>query len=334
MRNENVKILITGGSGFIGTCAIEEAISRSYDVINFDIKKPRNSTHNDYWWEVDIRDMAVFSRAVADFQPTHILHLAAKTGMDIKHISVLDANTVGVQNLIDISKNIDSLKRIVFTSSLLVCKNGYIPTNETDFCPPNLYGESKVLGEKYVRAADMNCEWVIVRPTSIWGPWFEHSYKAFFQTIDKNRYVHIGEEEFQKPAAYVGNAVFVMMKLLFGNEVSIVKGTFYITDYPWYSTRKWADTIQTVLGSRRIRTVPLWLLRAVARSGDLLKLVLRYDPPLTSFRLNNMLTGGVYPDEKTQQLCGELPFNLNCSVFETAQWMYENKLIKHKPREM
>ena len=225
----------------------------------------------------------------------------------------------------------DSVKKVLFVSSLLVCENGYIPENETDYCPPNYYGKSKVIGEEKVRSADLDCEWAIVRPTSIWGPLFDYSYKDFFKTIDKNRYFHIGNNEFQKPASFVGNTVYMMMKILLESNPNINNETFYLADYPWYSTRKWAITIQTILNTKRIRTAPIWMLRIIAKFGDIYKVIIKIDPPLTSFRLKNMLTGGAYPLENTKKICGDLPFDLNESVYRTAEWMYENNLIKHKP---
>ena len=329
-----MKLLITGGSGFIGTNAVEWAINRSIVVANIDIKAPRDSSQNAHWVKCDIRDRDIFGDAIFAFKPTHILHLAATTGMDIRDISELDSNTRGVENLISIAKEVKSLKRIIFTSSLLVCRNGYIPESELDYCPPNLYGESKVTGEKLVRLADMDCEWIIVRPTSIWGPWFEHSYKEFFKTIDKNRYMHIGHAEFQKPAAFVGNAVYMMMELLFSESKKVNGETFYLADYPWYSTREWANTITDVLVSKPIRTAPMWFLRIIGFIGDIIKYFLKVDPPLTSFRLNNMLTGGAYPIENTKAICSILPFDLKSAVFQTATWMYRNGMIKHEPREL
>jgi len=325
------KIIITGGSGFIGTSAVMYGIEKGYQVVNFDITPPKNSEFEEYWREINLIDLDSLSIAVREFQPTHILHLAADLGMDHINFDNLQCNTKGIENLIESVKNIDSIKRTIFTSSLLVCENGYIPLNDIDYNPPNLYGKSKVIGEKIIRSANLNCEWAIVRPTSIWGPWFDYSYKTFFQMIDKNKYLHIGKNEFQKPASFVGNTVYMMMKILLESNVNINKETFYLADYPWYSTRKWAMTIQTILNTKRIRTAPIWILRIIAKFGDLYKVVIKIDPPLTSFRLNNMLTGGAYPLENTKKICGKLPFDLNESVYRTAEWMYQNNLIKHKP---
>ena len=329
MKNE--LLVVTGGSGFIGTNLCEYLIEKDFNFINLDIHPPKNSDHLKYWKELDIRDKSNLNEIMESFQPSHIINLAADLGMDHNSLENLQTNIIGVENLVNAIKTLDSVKKVLFVSSLLVCENGYIPENETDYCPPNYYGKSKVIGEEKVRSADLDCEWAIVRPTSIWGPLFDYSYKDFFKTIDKNRYFHIGNNEFQKPASFVGNTVYMMMRILLESNPNINNETFYLADYPWYSTRKWAITIQTILKTKRIRTAPIWMLRIIAKFGDIYKVIIKIDPPLTSFRLKNMLTGGAYPLENTKKICGDLPFDLNESVYRTAEWMYENNLIKHKP---
>ncbi len=327
----NYRVVVTGGSGFIGTNAIDYLIDNGIPCINIDFQPPRNKTQFDYWIKTDLLDYNALKAAILKFNPSHILHLAAAVGMDHTTLDTLTPNTNGVKNLIKIAKEIVPLERILFTSSLLVCRIGFIPENETEYCPPNLYGESKVIGEEIVRSSDLNCEWAIARPTSIWGPWFEYSYRKFFKTIDKNMYMHIGKEEFQKPASYVGNTVYMLMKLLLEDNIKINKNTFYLADYPWYSTKEWANTIQKTLKTKSIKTAPFWLLRLLALSGDIYKKLFKNDPPLTSLRLNNMLTGGKYQVKNTKEVCGKLPFDLEEAVCITAQWMLENNLIKHKP---
>lgn len=74
------------------------------------------------------------------------------------------------------------------------------------------------------------------------------------------------------------------------------------------------------------------LLRIIAFISDIVKRVSKVDPPLTTFRLNNMLTGGEYPINNIKEICSGLPYNIEKAVSTTAKWMYENNLIKHKPR--
>ena len=324
-----IRLCITGGSGFIGTSAMQWALDQSIDVTNLDIRPPKTLDHQPYWQSVDIRHKEDFSSSLKSFQPTHIWHLAAMTGMDIEEMSFFDANTIGVQHLLEASNSLANLKRILFTSSLLVCRNGYVPQSDTEYCPPNLYGESKVIGEKLMRESKLSCDWVIVRPTSIWGPWFDHSYKKFFQVLARGWYVQPGKIPIIKPLSYVGNTVHMMQKLLFHQGKDVSRKTFYLGDYPQNSIQEWADLIRSELGkSGKNPVFPISGLRLLAKAGDMLKVLGWSDPPLTSFRLNNMLTGANYPLEKTQGLVGKLPFSLQEGVSQTLYWMKQQCVTK------
>ena len=326
----NIKFCITGGSGFIGTTVMNQILPE-HKVINFDINPPNIREHFEHWKKVDIRDFESFTEALIEFQPTHILNLAAMTGMDVKDMSFFDANTKGVSNLIEASYKLPHLKRILFTSTLLVCPNGYVPSSDTEFNPPNLYGESKVIGEKLVRESKMNCSWVIVRPTSIWGPWFEHSYRTFFSVIDKGLYFQPGKNPIVKPLGFVGNTAYMMLNLLQHPE-NIVNGlTYYLGDYPENSIQEWADLIRKNLGKGSTPVLPIYFMRLMAIAGDIIKKIGWQDVPITTFRLNNMLTGSHYPIEKTKKIVGDLPYTFEAGINQTLHWMYKQKLIKNKP---
>lgn len=325
--NKKLKIIVTGGSGFIGSNLMSFLISREIECLNIDFKPPKIKSHDNYWRNIDIRDYTKLENEINRFNPTHIMHLAAATGMDVADISFFNANTDGVRNIIEASKKSTSVEKVLFTSSLLVCENGYIPLDNDDYCPPNLYGKSKMIGEQIVKENDQaSFDWTIVRPTSVWGPWCEGGYTAFFQTIKKGYYMHPGSEEIIKPITFVGNTVFMMYKILLSDKSN--RDTFYLCDYPEASTRKWASTIQESLGSARIRTVPIILLKVVALFFDLLKLLGYREPPISSFRLKNMLTGGNYPINNTQDVCKNLPNSLNESVDLTIDWLTDQDLLR------
>ena len=323
----DIKICITGGSGFIGTTAMDWSISK-YETKNFDICPPKKIEHHPFWKYVDIRDYDSFNNALFEFKPTHIIHLAAMTGMEIYDMNFFEANITGVANLIQASRNIPSLERIIFTSSLLVCPNGHVPSSDTEYNPPNLYGESKVIGEKIVRESEMNCSWIIVRPTSIWGPWFEHSYRKFFTIIDRGLFVQPGRKKIFKPQSFVGNTVYMIQKLLF-NTTTIVEGqTYYLGDYPEISIQDWANKIRNLSGRKGKAIVfPALFLWSFAYFGDFLKKLGWKDPTLTTFRYKNLLTGAHYPIEKTKNIVGQLPFTTEKGVNETIKWMRKEKII-------
>ena len=93
-----VKFCVTGASGFIGTNFVGWAITNGHQVVNFDIRPPKILEHQEYWKYVDIRDYQQFSDALIEFAPTHIVHLAATTGMDVHNFSFFDANNSQMQH--------------------------------------------------------------------------------------------------------------------------------------------------------------------------------------------------------------------------------------------
>ena len=335
MKTHSIKLLVTGGSGFIGIHIMEWAINKSLEVINFDINQTKIINQQKFWKKVDLKNISLLKSEIDKFQPTHILHLAALIKMDASNISEFDDNILGLKNILKVINYTNSVRHFVFISSAMVCKSGYIAKNETDYCPPNLYGESKVIGENIIRNTKLNCHWSIVRPTSIWGPWFKCSKNTFFKLIDKNLYFHIKQEKSCKPVSYVGNTVYMIMKILFvENLQENSKKTYYITDYPCYYAEEWANVIQKTLNSKPIKTLPYWFLKTIAIIGDICKNFIGKEPPLTSLRLYNIITGNKYPIDNVMNICGKLPFTLKKSVFLTAKWMFEKKLIKHKPTEI
>ena len=70
-----------------------------------------------------------------------------------------------------------------------------------------------------------------------------------------------------------------------------------------------------------MRSVPLLVLRAIASAGDAAKALGMRNPPLTSFRLNNLLAPMVHDLGPLERLCGPLPHGLNDGVLQTVTWL-------------
>lgn len=96
----------------------------------------------------------------------------------------------------------------------MVCEIGYQPRGETAVCPPNAYGASKAQMEELVRAAAYPGTWLMVRATSICGPWFDVPYRGFFLAVARGRYRHPAGARVLKSVGYVGNTVEQLIGLL------------------------------------------------------------------------------------------------------------------------
>lgn len=326
MSTAKKRILITGGSGFIGTSLVEYYLKKGWSVQNIDLRSPRNLQHQSVWQKVDILDYQALHRLFRDFQPAFVLHFAARTDLGEKeNLEGYAANIEGVQNIVDAVKQSASVKRAIFTSSQLVCKIGYSPKNDQDYCPNTLYGMSKVRTEQIVRSNDLSeATWVIVRPTSIWGPWFDVPYKNFFETIRKGLYVHPGGVLTYKQWGFVLNSVYQVHKLLEAPKEQVHQKTFYLADYEPLLLREFADIVQQEFQARRILSIPRWILRMAAYAGDLAQHIGWSTPPLTSFRLHNIITNEMQDLTSLEDVAGPLPYQVREGVRLTKDWLLDH----------
>lgn len=319
------RILVTGGSGFIGTNLVEHYRVRGDEVINFDIVPPRNREHGALWRKTNLLDRVGLARAVADADPEIVFHMAARTDLKGKSIRDYPANFEGVENLIDALSKVRTLRLSIFASSMLVCSIGYRPKGEEDYCPSTAYGESKVAGEQFVRnKATGAFPWVIVRPTSIWGPWFGTPYGDFFMAVQRGMYMHPRGRRIQRSYGFVLNSVAQLDRLATIGGGPLIGRTVYLADYEPIELKCWADTIQQALGVAPVREVPLCLLQIMAIGGDLLKHLGYATPPLNSVRLNNLLTEMIHDTEPLRATCGDLPYSMEQGVRITCEWLLRN----------
>jgi nucleoside-diphosphate-sugar epimerase len=319
------KILITGGSGFIGTNLVQNLLDDGIETLNLDQSAPLDPAHSPYYKKVDLLDQPLLAQLIEDFNPTIIVHLAAVTdiiGTTAEHYL---PNTQGTQNIIDIAAKLPNLKKVVYTSSMYVCKPGFIPKDYDTYAPHTTYGESKVAGEKLVKAIkEVKYDWVIVRPTSIWGPWFNIPYIDFFNIVYQKKYFDFGKA-CTKSYGYVGNTVYQLRKIMAADDIN--KQTFYLGDLPAIQISEWANEISIEMKKGPIKKVPFFVLKTAALVGDVLK-VMNLKFPMTSFRLSNMTTDNVLPVDNTMELTGKLPYTRIEGVRKTLKWMSDKKGYK------
>lgn len=311
------RIVITGGSGFIGTNLISE-MNTEFDILNLDIREPRDKSQMKYWKKVDILDFEHLRENVVEFKPSYIIHLAARCDLDGKSVEEYKENSVGVDNILRVAKEIKTLKKIIITSSMLVIAPGIFPENEKFYHPSTFYGESKVITEKITWDANLKCDWAIVRPTSIWGPWFGEPYYDFFKMIMKKRYIHIGGNTSIMTYGYVKNTVRQYITIL-KKDTSNIGRVFYLGDYTPINVEAWADLIAKNLNFH-IWTCPMWIMKVAAKIGDCL-MTFGVNFPITSFRLKNMTISNVFNMDNTEKVIAHLPYNIETGVEQTLEWM-------------
>lgn len=322
------RILVTGGSGFIGSNLVDFFLaSGARSIVNFDIVEPRNSARRTLWRKVDLCERDALIAAVKEFAPTAVFHMGARTDLHGASLSDYAANVEGVVNIIDALLGVDPVPPVVFASSRLVCRIGYQPRSETDYLPTTVYGESKIETERVVRAhAGDRLRWVLVRPTSIWGPWFEIPYRTFFDTVRRGLYVHPAGRTVRKSFGFVGNTVYQLDRLLFSSLDGVRGKTIYLCDYEPLDVAGWAELIARGFNRRPPFQVPYPLLNLVAKVGDMAESAkLAANAPITSFRLDNLVTEMIYDTTPLATAVGPTPFSVEDGVRITVDWMLRNE---------
>ena len=325
-----MRILVTGGSGFIGKNYVDHALAKGCEVLNIDIKPPIKKTHQSYYTECDIMDYDRLKRIINDFKPNYVVHLAAKTGAhSITDLQEFKPNMDGVKNIINACISTDSVEHVIFTSSLLVCKMGYIPKHDTDYMPSTAYGKSKVEGEKIVRGwANLPFKWTIIRPISVWGPWMIEPYIDFFKAVYRGWYMHIGHGHYKRSMGYVENIAHEIHSILLAPEEKVNGKTFYVGDPEPTDLYDFAEKVRRQMGVRKIMKMPYMVAKGLAMCGDALKALGWVNAPLTTFRLNNILTEYVFDLSPIMGISASLPFTIKEGITRSIEWMREMRIIK------
>lgn len=323
-----MNIIVTGGSGFIGTNLIDYFLKFGHQVLNYDINPPQKFDHLDFWVKLDICDSSSLHTQLLKDDPDFIIHLAARTDLGEKE-SILgySTNIDGVRNVMSAASRLQNLKRIIVASSMLVCRVGYFPINFDDYCPSNLYGESKVLTEQIVK--EYNLDWVIVRPTSIWGPWFGVPYRNFFELVMRGMYFNIPTRYAStKTYGFVTNTCSQIYALLFCDGSKVKNKFFYLGDPKPVNIAGWANTIRKVNNQGKLLTLPVQFLKVLALLGDALNQFFQATWfPMNSFRYRNMTNDNVVQDLfrtlDVTETCLQNDFESEIKI--TIDWLKKNK---------
>ena len=198
MDFKNKNILVTGGSGFIGSHLCDEIIKDSpKKLIIFDNLcqsskdniKHLLSNDNVLFIHGDVRDYNVVAKLVE--QSDFVFHLAASNvGTSIERPLVdLQTNIIGTFNVLHAALNNPKV-RIVHVSSGSVLGSSWKPMDEEHPTnPSNMYGISKLAGEKYCKffAKELGIKVSIIRYFHVFGPRQDFRGKSGVINIFLNR---------------------------------------------------------------------------------------------------------------------------------------------------
>ncbi len=168
-----MKILITGGAGFIGSAVVRLAISRGHEVVNVDALTYAACIDNVasvsdsplyYFEQADIRDRAALDRVFADHKPDAVMHLAAESHVDRSidgPADFVETNITGTFNMLEAARSywVAAGKPDGFRFHHISTDEVYgtlgsdgMFTETTPYAPNSPYSASKAASDHLVRA--------------------------------------------------------------------------------------------------------------------------------------------------------------------------------------
>lgn len=190
------KILVTGGTGFIGSHLSEALAKKGYNVRVFDRYNPNynlgNLANSKYKSKIDflfgdIRDYDSVFKAVKNCDI--VFHLAALIGIPYSYHSpsaYIKTNIEGTYNILEAAKNLKTKKIFITSTSEVYGSAKYLPIDEKHpLQPQSPYSASKIsadnLSISYFNSFDLPVN--ILRPFNTYGP--RQSQRAIIPTLIK-----------------------------------------------------------------------------------------------------------------------------------------------------
>jgi nucleoside-diphosphate-sugar epimerase len=181
-----MKLLVTGGLGFIGSNFIQYMLNLNpeIEIVNVDkcdyCATVKNVDDHPRYTYVpgDITDMELIASVFSKYSPTHLVHFAAQSFVDLsfsESFQFTNDNVLGTHVLLEAARKYGKLRRFIHISTDEVYGevDEHVTCDETaKMNPSNPYSASKAAAELYVQAYTncYNVPCIITRCNNVFGP--------------------------------------------------------------------------------------------------------------------------------------------------------------------
>jgi len=312
------RVLVTGGSGFIGSVLAERLLDHRHDVALYD--KARNVRHSKRTIIGDVRDLQPLADAIEGADV--VFHLAALHRPHVQPPSVYwEENVHGTRNVVEACRR-NKCNRLIFTSSAAVYPIGAGPRDETcSPAPSSPYGQSKWAAERIVNEwaeEDPTVHLTIIRPCVVFGENNRGNVYRLMRQIHRNRYVQLGNGKYRKSICYVENLVSFMLACMARRRGPQV---FNYTDSPNLSVRDIVTIVQDALGKNSSFAglcVPYALALLAAKGLDAAARTWGQQIPVHSTRVKKLCVDSELCAKRVRETGFEAPYSLHDALVRTV----------------
>lgn len=329
-----MQILITGGTGFIGSRLAIRYLEKGNEVIVLGQNKKPTENENAKLieskggkvYEVDISDKEGLLQKMQSVDI--VFHLAAaQHEMNIPDKHFWDVNVEGTRNILEASLK-TGVKKYIHGSTIGVYGSleGEIsegsPTN-----PDNIYGITKLEGEKLVLSYKDRLPLTAIRITETYGPG-DYRLLKLFKTINNKTFLMIGNGQNKHHAIYIDDLLdgleIVSSDASSAGELFVLPGNEIVT------TNQMVKDIAEVLGKNvsNLR-IPLTPLLAIATVTEGILRPLGVQPPIHRRRMDFFKKSFSFSMEKAKSILNFNPkVNFKEGAKSTADWYISKGLLK------
>lgn len=259
-----MRILLTGGTGFIGGRLTRALVDAGHDVVCLCRSDSSAARAAEIGAEVVRGDLAApesLPVALEAAAPTHVAHLAAEIATQRDEDRIRRVNVDGTRALVEACRG-RPLERFLFLSTVVrgeahgetLTEDGPIPTTTA-------YGRSKAEGERMVFAA--HAEWglpaVVLRPSHVYGP------GGWLAALLADRLFRIpGKGDNWWDVVHVDDVVAACVLLLERGEPG---EAYHVVDDTPITMNDFFGLVTQALGRRPFGHVPVWLARLIGGKG-------------------------------------------------------------------
>ncbi|MEO6057933.1 MAG: NAD(P)-dependent oxidoreductase [Gemmatimonadales bacterium] len=310
-----MRLLVTGGTGFIGSHLAEAGRQRGADVVVLGLTdRPEEQANAERLTNLgveivpgSITDAALCERAARG--ATHVFHLAVAMREGGKSDEFFETvNLDGTRRLLEAAAA-GRVERFVYCGTIGIYGHRApgITTEESPLRPGNVYERTKVAAERLVRelAPASGVPFTILRPADVYGPRDQRLLKLF-RGVNAGRFPLFGDGAGRRHMVYVDDVVSAFFAAC---ERPAAVGEAMIVAGPRPCTlRELIEQVRQATGSdrfgRRLPAAPM--LAAAAVVEDVCK-VLGLDPPIYRRRMDFFTSDSAFDTSHARRVLGWTP---------------------------
>ncbi|WP_323651229.1 NAD-dependent epimerase/dehydratase family protein [Aliarcobacter butzleri] len=217
------KVVVFGGSGFLGSYVADELANRGYSVTIADINQSKYLKSNQKFIQIDINDLEKLKNIVKNASIVYNF-VAIANIEDAIHdpIKSMMINTIGNLNILEACKSAGCIERFVYASS------AYASSKDGSFYGISKYSSEKLTQEYYTR---YGLKYTIIRYGSLYGERASHNnyiYNLLHKAITNGELYYKGDGEDIREYIHAADAARLSVDILedssFENDNIILTG--------------------------------------------------------------------------------------------------------------